>query len=363
MLDDVNLVSEPTPRGIPAPFVIGRDEIQSLLTQAGLELKPFARHSLLAAALPDSRISLAWVSVRPAQCSRRSIEAEHAMLIVLQGNARLVGSVDRTIERGDVVTLPEGSEYAFHDVGSEGLYLLKITFSGKDEAAKSPNGDYSDVTSLDQLLALNERRASEVLENPYFAMLESGALDSPEARAEFRDRARVFCDAFQVFLFMRQATCRDDSYRDTFAEHLHEEIGHNTLMQLSGPRRPFDPVLAATSQWFAQQMLVLDNVGKAALHLVLETGGDYFHKLAKPVFQTDESARYFETHAEDDARHKQMSIDLLRGHQPQTYRSLCRVLDDAWTMLDSLTRRIAYLIAREKSRSGTPGNDSSRSHE
>jgi hypothetical protein len=206
-------------------------------------------------------------------------------------------------------------------------------------------------STLPGLLEKNEVLAAKVLANPYFRMIREGGLDSERMRGLFRDRLRVFCDAFQTFLFVRQATCEDESYKGVFAEHLLEEIGHNDLMKVTGEKRRFDAVLEATSNWFCHQMLVQDNVGKAAIHLVLETGGDYFHNLAKPTFDEDVSAEYFRTHAEDDERHKQMSIDLLGNQTPSTYERLDQTVVDAWNMIDAMTRRIHELVQIEASAS------------
>ena len=157
-----------------------------------------------------------------------------------------------------------------------------------------------------------------------------------------RESIRVFSDAYQTFLFTRQATCRDEAYTDMFDEHLREELGHNRLLKVAGDKRvSTDPILKATSAWFCHQMIVLDNAGKTVLNLLLETGGYYFHTLAKPVFESDGSAEYFDIHAEADERHKEMGVDILAGLHPTTYRRLCRILDEGYDMLETMTRRMA----------------------
>jgi hypothetical protein len=103
-------------------------------------------------------------------------------------------------------------------------------------------------------------------------------------------------------------------------------------------------VLRAMSSWFCHQMLVLDNAEKAVVTLALETGGYYFGTLSMPLFEGDSAQRYFDTHAEDDAHHKDLSIQLLEGLHPHTYVRLQRVLDSTWDMIDAMTSRFAYLI-------------------
>ncbi len=253
----------------------------------------------------------------------------------MRGAGEITGKERASLEEGDVVTLPADHEYGFTKVGSDGLQALLVTFPGGVRAGAS------DVTSLPQLLARNEARTRLTLEGPYFRMLASGVLESNRNRDRFRDAARVLSDAFQVMLFTRQATAVDPEYAEIFHEHLEEEIGHNRL--LSVPRERWaerDPVLRATAAWFCHQMLVLDNAGKAVVHLVLETAGFHFHTLAKPVLASDVSADYFAAHSEADDEHKDVVIRLLEGQRPETYRRLHRVLEDAWDMFDALSARI-----------------------
>jgi hypothetical protein len=150
-------------------------------------------------------------------------------------------------------------------------------------------------------------------------------------------------------LFQRQACCRDDEYAGTFLSHLREEIGHNELLSVAPKRRATaDAVLRATSNWFCHQMLVLDNVEKAALvHLVVETAGYHFHTLAKPVLAADVSAEYFAAHADADDDHKDSVLQVLEGQHPQTYRRLHRIIEDGWDMFDTMTRRIVELVELE----------------
>jgi hypothetical protein len=159
---------------------------------------------------------------------------------------------------------------------------------------------------------------------------------------------RVFSDAFQVFLFTRQAMCREDAFQALFAEHLAEEFGHNQMLQTPQDSRIVsDPVLKATSSWFCQQMLVLDNAGKVVVNLVLETAGYHFHSLAAPVFKGEAGEKYFDTHAEADEHHKDIGVELLEGLHPDTYELLYRVLEDSYDMLEALTQRIFELATAD----------------
>lgn len=342
--------SPSTPFVVPLGGTKDRDGGEAIVV-----VEAFATHPLLQSAVPGEGVSLSWVSV-PCGSSWSVPELEHkSLLIVLEGRAELRGSTNRVVERGDVVSLHPGDAHELADVVGKEFRALQVFFASQTFDSKDESGSAGEVdqvsTKLEELLEKNEALATQVLANPYFRMIQEGGLDSERMRGLFRDRLRVFCDAFQTFLFARQATCDDESYKGIFAEHLLEEIGHNDLMKVTGEKRRFDAVLEATSNWFCHQMLVQDNVGKAAIHLVLETGGDYFHNLAKPAFDSDVSSEYFRTHAEDDERHKQMSIDLLGNQTESTYRRLDQTVVDAWNMIDAMTRRIHRLVQLESSAS------------
>src|SRR5690606_1816882 len=238
----------------------------------------FSSQKELHRAIPGSGISMSWLTVEPEGSMPPKAHSADRLLIVLDGEARLTGTTPRTIECGDTVALPAGCAVGIDGISHHALSALLVVFQKENEKPDSPSPQ--EVVSLERLLEENEREAERVLANPYFRMIAQGGLQDEPLRNLFRDRLRVFCDAFQRFLFTRQATCTDDVYEGTFLEHMLEELGHNSLMQTSGECRRFDAVLSATSNWFCHQMIVQDNVGKAAIHLVLETGGDYFHNLA-----------------------------------------------------------------------------------
>jgi mannose-6-phosphate isomerase-like protein (cupin superfamily) len=312
----------------------------------GLEVRPFVAHETLSSLLPPSAVSLAWTLAHHGQDVSLRSHSSSGLLIVLEGSATLLGCAPRRVAQGDVVTIPKHHEYGFTAVGVDGLHAIHVTFRDDGEV------DGERVSTLEQLIELNEVRAREARSGPFFRLLEGEALDTSAKRTMFREGLRVFSDAFQTMLLTRQAVCRDDMYRSSFEDHFREELGHNTLLKVAGdPRAAMDPVLRATSSWFPHQMLTLDNAGKAVVHLVLETAGEHFHKLATPVFADDECAEYFEMHAEADERHHAMAHRLLEGHNPGTYRRLAGVVDDVWNMFTAMSKRIAELVELEHGRS------------
>ena len=334
-----------------SPFVVSRAEIPvSTAPEHGdLEVRPFALHSVLGGAVPSGAVALTWLRARPGQDSSLRSESQPGLLIVLQGSGDFVdgSNVRRSVERGDVITVPADQPYALRAVGSEGLQAIHAVF--RKGASKAEPG----ASTLEELIAHNQTRVAETLAGPYFQMLRNGSLGPERCRARFRDAARVFSDAFQVMMFARQTTCRDPDYAPTFLSHLREELGHNEMLSVPATRRaPGDAVLVATSNWFCHQMLMLDNVEKAVLiHLVVETAGYHFHTLAKPVLESDVSAHYFAARSDADDDHKDSVIEQLRGLNPRTYRRLQQIVDDGWNMFDAMTRRIVHLVELENASS------------
>ncbi len=326
------------------PSIVPRSTIPVSLASedAGLEVRPFLAHRVLRGAVSQSAVTLAWTHAKPHQDVPLRSHPTPGLLIVLRGKAELVGTTTRGVEQGDVITLPSNHQYGLTGVGPDGFHALYLAFR-KDASLES-----HEVSTLSQLLRCNDARLQRSLVGPYFGMLRTGVLSSPRTRARFRDCARVFSDAFQQILFTRRATCRDEEFGATFQVHMMEELGHNELLTVPETRRgPTDPILRATSDWFCHQMLVLDNVEKAVVHLVLETAGFHFHTLAQPLLADDVSAGYFDTHSEADDDHKDVVLHLLAGQHPHTYRRLHRVLEDAWDLFDAMTRRIVQLVELE----------------
>jgi len=323
------------------PSVIPRSDIpiSAAPEDSDLEVRPFDAHSILSGVVPRSDVTMAWTHARYGQDVAPRSHPSRGLLIILEGSAELFGSISRRVEQGDAVMLPSGLDYGFRSVGPQGLHALHVSFGNE------PAGESSQQHSVERLLQRNEARAQMLLQNPFFELLRGARLASAERRAMMAECLRVFSDGFQTFLFLRQSTCRDQTYWTLFHEHLREEIGHNNLLRVRGvPQAAQDPILKATATWFSHQMLVQDNIGKVVLNLVLETAGYHFHTLAKPVFESDHNAEYFNVHAEGDEKHKDVGVELLAGQHPETYRRLEKVLESGWDMLDAMNRRVVALV-------------------
>lgn len=303
--------------------------------------RPFQAEELLRRFLPpQERISFAWVDLQQGHSMPEHPHERHRLLIVHGGSAELTGEMKRKVAADEVVAIPRGCAVGIDGVGGGGFRAVSIDF---DEASGS--SDAYDSTA-DGLLKHNQRRIDRWLVGPFYPMITDGTLDDSSRRNTFLDCIGLISDTFQTIMFGRQATCRDEAYSPVFLAHFREEFGHNELLAAREEKQTMkDPILVATASWFAHQMYIADNVDKTVLvHLVLEASGHHFHTLARERLSDDVNEEYHEVHAENDDHHTDMGVALLGGHQPETYRRLHRVLDEAWDMFETMTGRIAHIV-------------------
>ena len=92
-----------------SPSVVPRADIpiSDAPENGGFEVRPFGAHALLSTVVSRSDVALAWTRACHGQEVALRAHPTRALLIVLVGNARLVGAIEREVAEGDVVTLPE----------------------------------------------------------------------------------------------------------------------------------------------------------------------------------------------------------------------------------------------------------------
>lgn len=306
-------------------------------------LRDFSQHKLLKNFLPSlNKLAFSWVLLKQNEKISLNPSEKATMLIVCQGDAKLLDNMsEKYINPGDTILISPQSNLDLLALASQGLRAVLLQFPAQTE----PAAQY--MLTYEGLLQHNEAQMQTLLKNPYFTLLSSGSqvLDNPQARQKFLDSIQVFSDFFQHILFIRQGTCQDSAYHSLFLQHLQEELGHDELLAArSHKHRSHDAILHATSIWFCNQMIILDNLEKAALvHLVLEVSGSYYHDLAQKKLGRD-APDYYEVHNQVDDIHAQMGADLLRGHSEEVYRRLYKIIDKGWSMLDAMTRRVAQIV-------------------
>jgi hypothetical protein len=210
----------------------------------------------------------------------------------------------------------------------------------------SPSTD-SPPATFEQLIAYNTALFEQHQRHRVFQLFTDGTLEDPEKREMFFACLQAFARQFQTILFARQAHCADERYGRLFRKHLHEEIGHDDVLQQDRGRSEevWDPVLEGTAAWFISRMMVLDNIEKLAIvHLVLESSGAHMGSVSKAPMRRFGSADYFGLHDEIDASHVTIALEPLRRQPPETIARLMVVIEQAWRMLDTHAERMAALV-------------------
>lgn len=213
-------------------------------------------------------------------------------------------------------------------------------------------GSNHQTSSLEQLLETNQRYCQEYRSHSQLMkLIKSDAMTDKAMRSQLLDAIQVFSDYFQKTVMLRSVFCENRLFRPVVQDHLQDEFGHNTdLMRDRQFREPvWDPVLEATSAWFAWSMLVMDNDEKVvAVHLVLEASANIFFTEANIVMKSYGETDYFAIHAEVDGDHEQMGINLLQQLSPERYQRLAHVQSQCWDMLNTACHRMASLAANPR---------------
>lgn len=204
------------------------------------------------------------------------------------------------------------------------------------------------LSTFDDFVSYNQLRMQQTLKNPFFSMLkdpQDKVLLHPQSRQTCLDALQVCSNFFQRMILLRQGTCYEKDFQMMFLDHLKEEFGHDELLAARAVKNEMnDALLQATSAWFSHQMIVLDNIEKAALvHLTLEMGGYYYHNWAKAKLDDEVDSDYFGIHSDADEDHGEMVLELLKNRSAATYQRLAQIVEQGWRMIDAMTGRVAFL--------------------
>ncbi|HET6612204.1 MAG TPA: AraC family ligand binding domain-containing protein [Kofleriaceae bacterium] len=343
----------------PDILVVPRESIppihsveQDGATHALGELRDFRWHEQLKELMPpDSELSISWVALKDKEQLDPHVHPIQSMMIFYRGSGQLLGQREQPINEGDIVVVPPGCQHGFIG-GPDGLYALSVQFGkGLYTHPETPRVVFSsEGFSLDDLLAHNQRRLRQFIEKPIFSLLAEGTLEDANKRQRFLDALQIWVDGNQTLLFARQASCRDPSFQKTFLEHLQDETGHDEMHAdrqdpTPAPSAPVrDSVLEAITSWFPYQMMVLDNIEKAAIiHLVIENASAAYHRMAKPHLAKYVNTEYFDVHIEADGGHAELGEKMLVNQLPKTYLRLRDIIDEAWDMIGAMTDRVTQL--------------------
>lgn len=242
--------------------------------------------------------------------------------------------------------------------GRDGYWALSIQLEQQglyevpNEALVNFVSEASTQSGFDKLLVKNSIHMKNHLQNPLFKLVLSGKMSNKEIRCKLLDCIQVWSDIFQHVVMSRLIFTSDTRYKPLALEHLLEEFGHNRNLERSRNgelKKVWDPILQATSEWFAYKMHSYSDIERLILvHFVLEGGAKAFHNMAHPVMQSFKETAHFEVHSLEDDGHMEMGLELLKNIDHETCDRLIRVLEEGWGMLNALCQRMAELSIKEE---------------
>lgn len=321
------------------------------------ELRDFRWSEELKRFMPDpSRFSVSWVQLKHGEVLQTHVHPVHSLMVFYAGSGEMMGDLQRTIKKEDVVVVPAGCYHGFR-AGPDGLYALSIQFGeGLYTKPEKPRVVFTKGDdSLEAVLTYNEQRRRAFEQGPLFAIIAKGALNAPAKRKAYLEGVQTFTNGMTAMLLSRQATCTDEAYEPTFLTHMGQEIGrrlleggaHATATQVAEK----DPVIDSVATWFTHQMFVLDNAEKTALvHLVIGTASATYAQRTRALAPNLPAHVFGLAHREGDD-HKALAEALLRKQSPKVYARLKEIVEEGWDMMDALGERLAD-VTQKVSESG-----------
>lgn len=206
--------------------------------------------------------------------------------------------------------------------------------------------------SLSKLLKNNEIFIVAYKNSSLMKLIESDIMKEKHMREKLLDCIQIFSDYFQKVIMLRYVLCDNPKFLSVSQQHLNEEYGHNISLNQDrkGRLAVWDPVLEATSSWFAWKMLSLDAEEKTVLiHLVLESSAQLFFHQAHKVMDQYKETQYFRLHFKLDEQHTQMGISLLQGLTIEKYIQLQEIQRQGWDILNVACKQIAALTINRSS--------------
>lgn len=204
-----------------------------------------------------------------------------------------------------------------------------------------------EVNSLQTLLKRNKIHSEEFTHSALMKTIISPEMSNIESRKRLLGAVQTFSNYFQKVVMLRSVLTENLKFRVISSTHLKEEFDHNEKLSSDRNHQPptWDPILEATSSWFAWKMFTLNDEERTVLiHLVLENSANIFFHAAHKVMQKYEDTDYFKIHSEVDEKHEKMGYELLENLPADKYLHLINVQNQGWDMLNVVCTRIAELV-------------------
>ncbi len=306
------------------------------------ELRDFRWSDALRRFMPsESVFSVSWVGLAEGEMLQVHTHPTQSMMIVYAGQGDLMGDLCRVVKEGDTIVVPPGRRHGFVG-GKGGMYALSIQFGeGLYTKPEDPRVIFVDhKNSLSALLEYNEGRTALFGKHRVFDLFHDGTLEDPARQAFLGRVLRGIVLGGRKLLSSATATSGETTYESAFTGCL-RHLFASSLYDVDASRRGerfWDPILEATTDWFAYQMCVLDDAEKLAMAFLV-------------LRNVDATYRWHALGGHAGGRPSEVSglgpasvgVELLRNETAQTYARLRRLVRESWDMVDAAADRIVQL--------------------
>ena len=294
----------------------------------------------------ETNISFSWTHLKDGEQHAVHTHDVKSMVIITSGDGILLGDDEADITQGDIIIIPAKSKHGFRGV-KNGFYALSIQFEKNSLFVKDqqPNIMFQKNKSENKkfFLEYNSKRIQKHLDFPIFKIIKDGTVKNKTSMDRMLSFLRTWSSYFQNLVMLRVVTSSTNKYGQTAKEHLIEEFGHDSLLK-GNPIS--DSIVISISTWFVHQMLCRSDLEKHIIvHSVLENGAHGFHSAC--VKYLSDNNDYFKVHAEHDANHVEMGLDIVIDNFDLQKDIILKTLDEAWDMLDLLFSRAYEIITKE----------------
>ena len=325
-------------------------EVDQKVHNLGL-LLDFRKNKDLAEFLPENaRLSLSWVHLNKEETLEVHAHPTASMIIVTQGEGRVMGDAHQEIHTGDIVIVPPSLKHGFVGKGKEGFWALSIQFEGRglyEDPGHARVKFIQNATAVDSIAILEKDQVKyeeRFRKGALMKLISSDLVNKKEVKEGLLDALNFWSDWFQRILAARVAAGNPREYQEQAEQHFAEEAGHNKSllsMRHNTPVSLWDPMLDATSSWFYQKVLSGTPEERTILmHCVLEAASCIFHTKAAPLFP---ETNHFALHSELDQEHAKEGFEILKKypHPYQDIEHLREILWEGWRMAEYLTGSMA----------------------
>ncbi len=325
----------------------------------------FRRLADLANFIPEnSRLSMAFVSLKPGQELETHVHPISSMIIILNGHGIVQGDLNGPIQKNDIVLVPPGCRHGFIGTGPGGFEGLSIQFENHGlyenhsqilAKFESKNPSYAAHQALpemtfDMLKTSNFELNEAFSKSSIFNLMREGFFTTQKRRDRFMGYLAIWSRQFQKTLYLRSGLCEDQRVEAQFRQHLQEEFNHDLEisrgLELAALVNDFEVLEHAS--WFSSKIKTATTAESIVIvHQCAETAAATFYSIAPQFIDPAAENSHFKQHTLLDDAHKSVGLEILSNESVDSLNNLMKVQSESWFALQSMFDRIAHLLKIE----------------